>query len=80
MSDRAKVAMQEYLNFLGNMDIVNSREVCKFLEVSKLSFSLEYHPKLKDEYPMVKHLPKIANNDDPDRCCVCCWFNCCNDD
>ena len=29
MSDRAKVAMQEYLNhFLGNMDIVNSREVC----------------------------------------------------
>ncbi|KAG8052087.1 hypothetical protein GUJ93_ZPchr0001g29642 [Zizania palustris] len=32
--DRAKVAMQEYLNhFLGNLDIVNSREVCKFLEV-----------------------------------------------
>lgn len=29
MSDRAKVAMQQYLNhFLGNMDIVNSREVC----------------------------------------------------
>lgn len=28
MSDRAKVAMQGYLNhFLGNMDIVNSREV-----------------------------------------------------
>ena len=29
MSDEAKVAMQQYLNhFLGNMDIVNSREVC----------------------------------------------------
>lgn len=29
ISDRAKVAMQGYLNhFLGNMDIVNSREVC----------------------------------------------------
>ena len=32
MSDRSKVAMQGYLNhFLGNMDIVNSREVCKVL-------------------------------------------------
>ncbi|XP_022761234.1 phospholipase D zeta 1-like [Durio zibethinus] len=80
MSDRAKVAMQEYLNhFLGNMDIVNSREVCKFLEVSKLSFSPEYGPKLKEEYVMVKHLPKIAKNDDSDRCCACHWFNCCND-
>ena len=30
ISDRAKVAMQNYLNhFLGNMDIVNSREVNK---------------------------------------------------
>ncbi|XWS14128.1 hypothetical protein CRYUN_Cryun36dG0096700 [Craigia yunnanensis] len=80
MSDRAKVAMQEYLNhFLGNMDIVNSREVCKFLEVSKFSFSPEYGPKLKEEYVMVKHLPKIAKNDDSDRCCACHWFNCCND-
>ncbi|XVE82197.1 hypothetical protein DITRI_Ditri15bG0128100 [Diplodiscus trichospermus] len=80
MSDRAKVAMQEYLNhFLGNLDIVNSREVCKFLEVSKLSFSPEYGPKLKEEYVMVKHLPKIAKNDDSDRCCACPWFNCCND-
>ena len=32
VSDRAKVAMQEYLNhFLGNLDIVNSREVIKAL-------------------------------------------------
>ncbi|KAK8661784.1 hypothetical protein V6N13_091379 [Hibiscus sabdariffa] len=81
VSERAKVAMQEYLNhFLGNMDIVNSREVCKFLEVSKLSFSPEYGPKLKEDYVMVKHLPKLAkNDDDSDRCCACHWFNCCND-
>ncbi|TYH27331.1 hypothetical protein ES288_A02G061500v1 [Gossypium darwinii] len=80
MSERAKVAMHKYLNnFLGNMDIVNSREVCKFLEVSKLSFSHEYGPKLKEEYVMVKHLPKIARNDDSDRCCACRWFDCCND-
>ncbi|XP_030545569.1 phospholipase D zeta 1 isoform X3 [Rhodamnia argentea] len=70
--------MQEYLNhFLGNMDIVNSREVCKFLEVSKLSFCPEYGPKLKEEYVMVKHLPKISKSDDSRRCCACGWFNCC---
>ncbi|TYH82602.1 hypothetical protein ES332_D02G072900v1 [Gossypium tomentosum] len=28
---------------------------------------------------MVKHLPKIARNDDSDRCCACRWFDCCND-
>ncbi|XP_065863722.1 phospholipase D zeta 1 isoform X3 [Euphorbia lathyris] len=77
---RAKVAMQEYLdNFLGNLDIVNSREVCKFLEVSKLSFSPEYGPKLKEDYVMARHLPKIPTHDDPGKCCSCQWFNCCND-
>ncbi|KAL2464198.1 Phospholipase D p1 [Forsythia ovata] len=80
MSDRAKVAMQGYLNhFLGNMDIVNSREVCKFLEVSKLSFSPEYGAKLKEEYIMVKHLPKILRDDDDRRCCSCRWCSCCRD-
>ncbi|KAG8636559.1 phospholipase D zeta 1 isoform X2 [Manihot esculenta] len=80
MSARAKVAMQEYLNhFLGNLDIVNSREVCKFLEVSKLSFSPEYGPKLKEDYVMAKHLPKIPRNDDSRKCCACHWFSCCND-
>ncbi|GKU85359.1 hypothetical protein SLEP1_g39 [Rubroshorea leprosula] len=80
MSDRAKVAMQEYLNhFLGNLDIVNSREVCKFLEVSTLSFLPEYGPKLKEDYVMVKHLPKIAKDDDSKKCCACSWFDCCND-
>ncbi|KAG2721387.1 hypothetical protein I3843_02G066000 [Carya illinoinensis] len=80
ISDRGKVAMQGYLNhFLGNLDIVNSREVCRFLEVSKLSFSPEYGPKLKEDYVMVKHLPKILNGDDERKCCPCHWFNCCND-
>uniref|UniRef100_A0A5B7AMQ6 Phospholipase n=1 Tax=Davidia involucrata TaxID=16924 RepID=A0A5B7AMQ6_DAVIN len=80
MSDRAKVAMQGYLNhFLGNMDIVNSREVCKFLEVSKLSFSPEYGTKLKEHYVMVKHLPKIQKDDDHRKCFACHWFSCCND-
>ncbi|KAJ9699662.1 hypothetical protein PVL29_005502 [Vitis rotundifolia] len=72
--------MQGYLNlFLGNLDIVNSREVCKFLEVSKLSFSPEYGPKLKEDYVMVKHLPKIPKEDDTRNCCPCPWFSCCND-
>ncbi|KAK4782951.1 hypothetical protein SAY86_007325 [Trapa natans] len=80
ISDRAKNAMQEYLNhFLGNMDIVNCPEVCKFLEVSKLSFSPEYGPKLKEDYVMVKHLPKIPRPDDYRRCCLCDWLSCCND-
>ncbi|KAJ8766839.1 hypothetical protein K2173_009098 [Erythroxylum novogranatense] len=80
MSDRAKVAMQEYLNhFLGNLDIVNSPEVCKFLEVSKLSFAPEYGPKLKEDYVMVRHLPKIPREDDSKKCCACTWFGCCND-
>ncbi|PON88229.1 Phospholipase D family [Trema orientale] len=80
ISDRAKVAMQGYLNhFLGNMDIVNSREVCRFLEVSKLSFSPEYGPKLKEDHVMVKHLPKIPKSDDSRKCCACHWFSCCND-
>ncbi|XP_057957656.1 phospholipase D zeta 1 isoform X3 [Malania oleifera] len=80
ISDRAKSAMQGYLNhFLGNMDIVNSREVCKFLEVSKLSFSPEYGPKLKEDYVMVKHLPKLPKADGSRNCCGCSWFDCCND-
>nr|DAD38153.1 TPA_asm: hypothetical protein HUJ06_008794 [Nelumbo nucifera] len=54
-------------------------QVCKFLEVSKLSFSPEYGPKLKEDYVMVKHLPKIPKDDDDTKCCACHWFNCCND-
>ncbi|XP_048497428.1 phospholipase D zeta 1 [Beta vulgaris subsp. vulgaris] len=80
IADRAKVAMQGYLNhFLGNLDIVNSREVCRFLEVSRLSFSPEYGPKLKEDYVMVKHLPQIPNDDDHRRCCACNMFSWCND-
>nr|GMD05809.1 phospholipase D zeta 1-like isoform X1 [Ipomoea batatas] len=78
ISDRAKRAMQEYLNhFLGNLDIVNSREVCRFLEVSKLSFLPEYGPKLKENYVMVKHLSVVSEGDD-NKCCLCCWPGCCN--
>ncbi|KAI4371396.1 hypothetical protein MLD38_019637 [Melastoma candidum] len=78
ISEKAKVAMQEYLNhFLGNLDIANSREVCKFLEVSKLSFCPEYGPKLKEDYVMVKHLPKMSKSDDSRKCCACSWFDCC---
>ncbi|XAR49167.1 Phospholipase D [Bertholletia excelsa] len=76
ISENAKVAMQGYLNhFLGNLDIVNSREVCRFLEVSKLSFSQEYGPKLKEGYVMVKHLAKIPRDND---CLFCHWFDFCN--
>ncbi|XP_048236121.1 phospholipase D zeta 1 [Ricinus communis] len=79
ISDRAKVAMQNYLShFLGNMDIVNSREVCKFLEVSKLSFSLEYGSKLKEGYVMVKHLSNIFRSDADISCFPCQLFDCCN--
>ncbi|KAK1291392.1 Phospholipase D p1 [Acorus calamus] len=79
ISDRAKVAMQGYLNhFLENLDIANSPEVCKFLEVSKLSFLPEYGPKLKEEYVTVRHLPKIQKDGDDRKCCTCHWFSCCN--
>ncbi|OIW17691.1 hypothetical protein TanjilG_29041 [Lupinus angustifolius] len=82
ISGRAKIAMQGYLNhFLGNISIVNSPEVCKFLEVSKLSFSPEYGSKLKEEYVRVMHLPKIPKDDDGGsrRCCMSDCFSCCND-
>ncbi|XP_057962752.1 phospholipase D zeta 1-like isoform X2 [Malania oleifera] len=78
ISDQAKIVMQGYLNhFLGNLDIVNSQEVCRFLEVSKLSFSHEYGPKLKEDYVMVKHLLKIPSSTPDRKCCACCCFGCC---
>ncbi|XP_051129842.1 phospholipase D zeta 1-like isoform X2 [Andrographis paniculata] len=80
MSDRAKGAMQGYLKqFLTNIDIVNSEEVCRFLEVSTLSFLPEYGPKLKEDYVMVNHLPTILNDADDRKCCSCQWFSCCRD-
>ncbi|XP_047331779.1 phospholipase D zeta 1-like [Impatiens glandulifera] len=76
VSENAKVAMQGYLNhFLGNINIVNSREVCSFLEVSKFSFAQEFGAKLKEGYLMVNHLPKIPKDDG---CLVCPWLNCFN--
>ncbi|KAL5565959.1 hypothetical protein UlMin_029123 [Ulmus minor] len=80
ISDSAKEAMQGYLNhFLGNMDIVNSREVCKFMEVSTLSFLQEYGPKLKEGYVMVKHLSNIPSRDSNVSCLPCSWLSCCTD-
>ncbi|XP_068342401.1 phospholipase D zeta 1-like isoform X1 [Pyrus communis] len=79
ISDRAKVAMQGYLNhFLGNMDMVNSREVCKFLEVSKLSFLQEHGPKLKEGYVMVKHLPKCTGANSDLKSCAYFCLDCCS--
>nr|XP_043625255.1 phospholipase D zeta 1-like [Erigeron canadensis] len=76
VSEKAKVAMQNYLNhFLGNIDIVNSREVCQFLEVSKLSFSSEYGPKLKEDYVLVQHLNHIQRDDAGAGCFMCCCRN-----
>ncbi|XP_027363976.1 phospholipase D zeta 1-like isoform X2 [Abrus precatorius] len=78
VADRAKVAMQGYLNhFLGNLDIVNSPEVCKFLEVSRLSFLQEYGPKLKEGYITVNHLSNISQ-DSYVSCFPCDWFRCFN--
>lgn len=54
-------------------------QVCRFLEVSRLSFSPEYGPKLKEDFIMVKHLPKIQSDDDSQKCCSCQWFGCCKD-
>ncbi|XP_075516294.1 phospholipase D zeta 1-like isoform X1 [Primulina tabacum] len=80
ISELAKTAMQGYLNhFLSNIDIVNCQEVCRFLEVSKLSFSPEYGPKLKEDYVMVKHLPKILGSNSDRKCCSCQLFSCCRD-
>jgi phospholipase D1/2 len=72
---RAQNAMQDYLrHFLDDLDIVNSPEVCRFLEVSKLSFAPEYGPKLHEGYVMVQHLPPISK-DSPG--CLACLKSCC---
>ncbi|KAG7030138.1 Phospholipase D zeta 1, partial [Cucurbita argyrosperma subsp. argyrosperma] len=78
ISDKAKLAMQGYLNhFFGNLDIVNTREVCKFLEVSKMSFVREHGPKLKEGYLMVKHLKQLTGSDSSIKCFACHCCSCC---
>ena len=47
------------------------------MEVSKLSFLQEYGPKLKEDYVMVKHLPKISRTNAETSGCLCFW-SCCN--
>ena len=54
-------------------------QVCKFLEVSKLSFKPEYGPKLAEGFVRVKHLQIIRSTEDSS-CCFCCGMMCrCND-
>lgn len=53
-------------------------QVCKFLEVSKLSFSQEFGPKLKEDYVMVKHSSRTTKEEAYTRCCLCQWSGCCN--
>ena len=67
------VYTQHYCNCGSNSKF----QVCKFLEVSKLSFSREYGPKLKEGYVMVKHLSKASGDDDVG-CFPCQWFSCCS--
>jgi hypothetical protein len=52
-------------------------QVCKFLEVSLLSFLPEYGPKLKEDYVTVRHLPKIEMGS-KGRCCSSCCFSFCS--
>ncbi|RXH82202.1 hypothetical protein DVH24_036543 [Malus domestica] len=52
--------------------------VCKFLEVSKLSFLQEYGPKLKEGYVMVKHLPKCTGANSDVKSCAYFFLDCCS--
>lgn len=44
-------------------------QVCKFLEVSRLSFAREYGSKMKEGYVTVKHLREVPGSDGG-RCCL----------
>ena len=48
------------------------------MEVSKLSFSQEFGPKLREDYVMVKHLSRTPKEEAYARCCLCHWTGCCN--
>ncbi|CAN6715141.1 unnamed protein product [Malus baccata var. baccata] len=52
--------------------------VCKFLEVSKLSFLQEYGPKLKEGYVMVKQLPKCTGANSDVKSCAYFFLDCCS--
>ncbi|KAK7274162.1 hypothetical protein RIF29_15239 [Crotalaria pallida] len=69
------VCEKEVINTIGNGEMAyiedkKRREymVCKFFEVSKLSFSPKYGSKLKEEYVRVMHLPKIPKDDGSRKC------------
>ncbi|KAF2313845.1 hypothetical protein GH714_018258 [Hevea brasiliensis] len=64
---------------LHNDESAKNRDVPSSAALPVIRPALEYGPKLKEDYVMAKHLPKIPSNDDSGRCCACHWFSCCND-
>ena len=65
------------LNLCPSLKILPKKmQVCKFLEVSCLSFLPEYGPKLKEDYVSIGHLPKIQKGH-KEKCCSCGLFSCC---
>ena len=62
--------------FMSESKNLSNIQVCKFLEVSCLSFLPEYGPKLKEDYVSIGHLPKIQKGR-KEKCCSCGLFNCC---
>ena len=79
VSERETVSMQNYLNLiLESLEIVNTTELYKFMEVSKLSFTPEYGPKLQEGYVMVNHLARISDKGKYSctqflKSCCCCF-------
>ncbi|GAQ88090.1 Phospholipase D zeta [Klebsormidium nitens] len=66
-AEDAMRVMQDYVNhFLENLELVNTREVCRFLEVSRLSFAREYGPKLHEGWLSVRHLADLDTEADDD--------------
>ncbi|KAE8660207.1 Phospholipase D p2 [Hibiscus syriacus] len=63
-------------SFLGEFGHSKFHRGLQILEVSKLSFSREYGPKLKEGYVTVKHLSNVAGDDDIG-CFPCQWFSFC---
>lgn len=49
-------------------------QVCEFLEVSTISFSSEYGPKLREGYVLVKHLGSLSKDETEIGCFPCKWF------
>ncbi|PIN10122.1 Phospholipase D1 [Handroanthus impetiginosus] len=73
---RQELLCQSFVQLLAGSKLFQKRErlpckVCKFLEVSRLSFSQDYGPKLKEGYVMVKHLAIFSEDNTCSGCCLC---------